>query len=160
MNNAGSADSGNRWLLAAAVLAIAAVICGFTVGPQAAGVIYGLTSPPDAPVPPDVYLFRHENDTYGVDRWSYATTSAACDVVAFYEATEGMCVLEPDWCVDKVETEKYADPVAVCEGARSFSLFHMRWEATITAGYPGDRPTRFELSRTIFWSAIPPTENF
>jgi hypothetical protein len=49
--------------------------------------------------------------------------------------------------------------VASCSADTKFSIFAMRWQAIITAGYSADGQTRLEISREISWSGSLPPEN-
>lgn len=158
-NNAGSPEQGSRWLVIIFRLGLViALLCGVLVGPGAISVLYGLVAPPDMPLLPDAREVSHESVVYGVDAWEYRTAQNACEVITFYREAGGVCELEGDWCAGKQDTIVYQDPVGVCTGSETFSIFPMRWRAEIRAGYHGVDGTGFSLSRTIFWSGEAPLE--
>ncbi len=141
----------------AVIAGIVVVGLALLIGAQAVGVLYALAAPPDAPLPADVRQLSSQQETHGVDSAVYSTRRPACEIVAFYREAGGQCTLEPGWCGagDANTAEKYADPVAQCAGRTDFSIFEMRWQAVISAGYYGEEPTQFELSRTVFWTGAP-----
>ena len=146
----------------ALLFGVLVLVLGVVVGPRAVGVLYALAAPPDAPVPDNLNRVSHTSETHGVDAWVYnSTTVNACEIVRFYEELDGTCVLEPGWCRagDPNTTDLYTQPVAECSGSSTFSIFHMRWQADISAGYRGQSYAQVNVSRSIFWTGAPESTN-
>ncbi len=146
----------------ALIIAVLVLVFSVVVGPRAVGVLYALAAPPDAPVPDGLNRVSHTSETHGVDSWVYNSNSVnACEVVQFYQGLGGTCQLEPGWCNegDSNVTELYTQPVATCSGSSAFSIFSMRWQAEIVAGYRGQAYSQVDVSRSIFWTGAPDSVN-
>jgi hypothetical protein len=142
------------------VLAVATVAFAVFVGIRVIGVLYGIVLPPQPPRPPNLTELTHESAAYGVDDWSYSTSQDACQVARFYESNGGNCTFSPQTCSAGFIDSSIISPesnVAQCSGSIEFSIFAMKWEAIIAAGYRDGNPTHFKLSREIFWTGeVPP----
>lgn len=154
---AAEANDGPGCSTVAVIAGIIVAALALLIGAQAVGVLYALAAPPDAPLPADVRQLSSQHEAHGVDSAIYSTRRPACEIVAFYREAGGQCTLEPGWCGagDANTAEKYADPVAQCSGRTDFSIFAMRWQAVISAGYYGEEQTQLEVSRTVFWTGAP-----
>lgn len=159
--NAGSPDPLNsRRGLLPLIFAGLAVALAIFVGTQVIGVLYNIVFPPPPPRPDGVVELERVNEAHGVDTWQYATAQDACSVMRFYESEGGTCNYAPDRCeggfVD-LSTVVAGDNVGQCEGTANFSIFALQWEAVIATGYSDENPTRFRLSREVFWTGeVPP----
>lgn len=140
------------------VLGVIALALAFYIGTQVLGVLYGLISPPPAPAPAGVSELTHKNTGHGVDEWTYSTNLPACDVLQFYLSQNGTCDIAPTMCnpAEEASPNTPGQHVANCHGLITFSIFAMKWEVNIASGYGGDAPTRFMLSRQVYWSGTPP----
>lgn len=159
MNNAGNRSSrAGYWILGIAlVIAVLAIIFGIVVGPRAVGVLYALSAPPDAPVPRGMQLLSQDDEVevHGVDSRVYGSHNlSVCEVVEYYREMDGRCRVEPDWCVEGAAntTERYSEPVAQCSGDMDFSIFTMRWSASVSAGDRQGQYAIVDVTRRIFWT--------
>lgn len=142
------------------ILAVVAVSLAIFVGTQVVGIFYSILFPPMPPTQDDFVELEYTNEAHGVDSWQYATAQDACSLTRYYEAQGGACVYAPDRCeegfIDAASVFP-GDNVARCTGEMQFSIFALKWEATIATGYRDDNPTRFKLSREVFWTGeVPP----
>lgn len=140
------------------VLGIITVGLAVIIGSQVIGVLYSILFPPLPPLPSSLAEISHDNPTYGADDWLYNAADKPCQVVAFYQSQGGDCRVAPLWCGDEREadsTQSGLDSrhqnVARCTGNVSFSIFNMRWQATIATGDSPRYPTLFRLNRVVFW---------
>ncbi|MBC8170697.1 MAG: hypothetical protein H7X77_03460 [Anaerolineae bacterium] len=159
----GNPDPASRSLrrgLLPLLLAIIAVGLAVFVGAQVIGVLYSMVFPPAPPRPASLTELSHTSEAYGVDMWAYGTADDACVVARFFITSGGECVFAPTVCDAGFVNNSSMQPgsnVAQCSGVTAFSIFAMRWEAIIAAGYKDGNPTQFKLSREIFWTGeVPP----
>lgn len=143
-------------------LLVAVVLVGIAlfVASQFIGVLYGLVFPAKAPVPQNVTELEHTSEAYGVDQWLYSTSEDACVVVRYYENNGGVCNIAPSICDGGFITSDPISPathVAQCTGDVMFSIFAMRWRSNIATGYSDGDPTRFQLSREVYWTGTLPS---
>lgn len=141
-------------ILAAVVLFAIALF----IASQIVGVLYGMVFPAQAPLPANTTQLEHKNEAYGVDEWFYSSPDDACAVTRYYQQNGGFCIFAPGVCESgftRVEINP-GDNVARCSGDVYFSIFAMRWHANIAAGYTNGDPTRFRLSREVFWTGTLP----
>ncbi|MBC7812412.1 MAG: hypothetical protein H7175_14745 [Burkholderiales bacterium] len=148
-------------LLVLGLVAIALVLSLY-IGTQVIGVLYNIVVPPMPPLPEGMTQLDYSSSAYGVDTWVYGTEANACDVVRFYEANGGTCRVSPFWCLNEEDTTSFeADApgqnVGQCTGTMDFSLFVMRWNATIATRYLTDGQTHVNLSREILWGGMSAT---
>lgn len=137
------------WIVAALLITILALYIGI----QVIGVLYGMVMPPLPPLPGSAVETSHVSRDYGVDQWSYTTTTDACSVVQFYETNGGVCSVAQGQC-NRADGEPVEWPLlAQCTGRRGFSIFSMDWRARI---YAEDTGTRLEVEREIFWIGTGP----
>lgn len=123
------------WLI---LLAGVVVILSAYLGLQIFGVLYGIIFPPDAPHPDDVVELSHTGGDYGYDEWEYEVPSLnPCELIAFYEAEGSTCTIDAGSCDGTTYTPPvYAEPhFAICTGIEEFSIFALRWEATLEVLY-------------------------
>jgi hypothetical protein len=140
-------------ILVALVVLIGAVILGVRV----AAVLFGLVFPPDPPRPPDRVELSHTSPEYGVNDWRYETPATPCEVIAFYEDAGSTCVQMGDFCADGRYTPPTfaVETLAECTGVEPFSIFALRWTATIDPRYGGDVTTTFRLFSEVLWGGPP-----
>lgn len=154
------ADDGSGKLRQRLMLVVIGLILvgGLVVGVQLFRVVYGLVFPEEPPLPDAVTEVRHSNIAYGVDEWLYTTQQDACAVTQYYIESGGTCVLVPGMCSPNGFDPQYRSQqhVSDCSGVVEFSIFEMRWEATISGGYSSGDPTRFILRREVFWIGSAP----
>lgn len=150
------------WGLLALGLAGLALGLAVVIGTQVIGVLYAIIAPPGVPVPPgEITQMSYENRAYGVDEWLYGTSQNPCAVLAFYQQGANECRIAPGICSGDVvrpqTTFSPGDNVGQCSGTSTFSIFAQRWRVNIATGYPSDEtPTRFRLSREIYWTGTVP----
>lgn len=148
-------------LLVLGLVAIALLLALF-IGTQVIGVLYNIVVPPQPPLPEGITQLDYTSTAYGVDTWVYGTEQNACEVVRFYEANGATCRMSAFWCLDERDTSSFettgqGQNVAQCVGSTDFSLFVMRWNATIATNYLSDGVTHFNLSREILWGGMSAT---
>lgn len=137
------------------ILAFVLVLLALYVATQVVSVLFGIIMPPAPPLPSGVNETSHESTDYGVDSWAYSTSTEACEVVQFYEANGGICLVAPGQC-GREGTEQVSSPtMGQCVGSVPFSIFHMQWSAELFRS--GESGTRIELSREVFWIGTGPT---
>lgn len=153
----------SRFSLRLLLIAVLAVGLALYIGSQVIGVLFSIVMPPQPPRPADVEQIEHTSASYGVDEWIYAVNQDACAVAAYYQAQGASCSIAPEICSgESMSRDAYTvgENVAQCSGEMKFSIFAMKWNAVIAAGYREGLPTRFRLSREIFWSGEIPPANF
>lgn len=139
--------------------AVAVLVLAGVIGIPLFGVLFALVFPADAPLLQDAVLLRHTSAAYGVDVWDYEINTHPCDVIAFYRLQNGECSSPPGYC--GLESTRN-DPLTgtrslsgqnagICTGVVPFSIFEMRWKATIYTPRTVDGPTSFRLEREVFW---------
>ena len=138
-------------IAAALVVAVLALV----IAVQVISVLFGIVSPPLPPLPGSAHELSHESSDYGVDRWTYSTTSDICGVLLFYETNGGTCEVARGQCGREGTDQLEAGAVAQCAGETPFSIFNMRWSATLYTS--GEQETEIDLSREIFWIGTGPT---
>lgn len=125
---------------------------------QLVPILYGILLPPMPPLPAGVTELSHRNISYGVDEWTYVSPQNACDVAEFYVQKGGDC--PPSYmCVDKTDTTPLpsGQVVAQCGAVMDFSVFKMRWIATISSDNTSRNNSVFQVSREVFWGGeVPP----
>lgn len=184
MNNPGSLDSENElaedqgrivesqprtipWRII--VLGVIALVLAVIIATQVLGVLYVIVFPPGPPLPGDISLMSHTSQDYGVDDWLYDSRQSACNVLTFYVNSGGECRIAPAQCADDDETSGESDlssfavpalnqHVARCSGESKISIFAMRWQVIIATGPSPDVPTRFRITREIYWTGQVPPE--
>ncbi len=152
----------SRWqtlpflIVIAVALGVAAVL-GF----QLMGILYAMLFPPNVTLPPDVTELEHENFTYGADRWVYGTSMNGCMLVEYFQSNGAICEVASGFCggVDTEVNSPNIQELATCSGDETFSIFGMRWQATISAHYSSEPITRFELTRDVLWFGLPSGES-
>jgi hypothetical protein len=140
--------------------AVAIFVVGLFLASQFIGVLYGLVFPASPPLPEGVTELERVNEAYGVDEWVYSSSQDACSVVRFYQDNGGSCQIAPNTCDAGVVESIPPAPgtnVAQCQGDVTFSIFAMRWHSNIATGYRDGDPTRFRLSREVFWTGESPS---
>jgi hypothetical protein len=164
MSNTGNPDPPAAripWLVL--ILVVLALILALYIGTQVIGVLFGIASPPEPPLPGGAQEISHSSREHGLDDWVYASHQNACEVVDFLRESGGVCEVDPVWCFDggnlTPRPGSGKQRVASCSADTKFSIFAMRWQAIITAGYSADGQTRLEISREISWSGSLPPEN-
>jgi hypothetical protein len=145
-------------LLVLALVAIVLLLALF-IGTKVIGVFYNIIVPPTPPLPEGTTQLDYSNIAYGVDTWIYGTDENACEVVRFYEANGATCRMAAFWCLNEEDNSSFeadgpGQHVAQCTGTADFSLFVMRWNATIATQYTTDGQTHFNLSREILWGGM------
>lgn len=148
----------NIFLLA---VAAAAVLLALYIGGQVIGVLYGIVLPPTPPLPRGSQLISHESTAYGVDYWRYHNPADACEVLSFYQANGGRCIVAPMQCASQTATA-YTIPdelVARCYGEVWFSVFSMQWMTIISRTQDADLVSRIDLEREVFWIGGPRPED-
>jgi hypothetical protein len=141
------------------LLAVGAVALALFVGTQVIGVLYTIIFPPPPPRPEGVIELDHVNEAHGVDVWQYASSEDACSIIRFYEREGGTCNYAPDRCEEgfvDLSSVVPGENAGQCTGTLDFSIFALRWEAVIATGYRDENPTRFRLSREVFWTGDVP----
>jgi hypothetical protein len=134
--------------------ALIAAVLALYVGLQVISVLYGIIMPPLPPLPGSAREISHESSDYGIDRWTYASTSEVCGLLLFYETNGGMCRTAPGQC-GRTGTDQVESPaVAQCSGETPFSLFTMRWSAALY-GAEGQE-TELDVSREVYWIGTGP----
>jgi hypothetical protein len=144
------------------VLGAVALVLAVYIGAQVIGVLYGIIFPPPPPVPSNVTELTHTNEAHGVDDWLYGVDVPGCAVVKFYVDNGATCVIAPTMCnsQDTPSPNTPGQHVATCTGQSKFSIFAMKWEATIAEGYTTQGQTHFRLLREVYWTgAVPQTHN-
>jgi hypothetical protein len=140
-----------RFSLLAGLLGLAALVLAAFIGTQVLGVLYGIVSPPQPPVPADAQEVGYTSIGYGVDEWLYNVAQPPCELVAFYEAQGGTCRILPYQCSltsslsDVTPTDEM---VARCGGSVRFSIFVMDWRVFLSEQGDG---AKVELSREVNW---------
>lgn len=127
------------------------LLAALVIGWQAFSVFYAILFPPMPFVPLAARELSHESLQLGVDRWLYVLDQAGCAVLSEYAARGLECRVPPDCAT---QSEIPANSTAECHGMAEFSIFAMRWTATIS---PAERPeqTMLGLDREILWFGIP-----
>lgn len=155
MSSAGSPDpelesrpAGRLPCLAGLLLLLLAAL---VIGGQVFSVFYAILFPPMPFVPAIARELSHESPQSGVDRWLFVLDQDGCAVLSEYAARGMECRIPPD-CTTQSES-----PLALsasCQGVTAFSIFAMRWTATIS---PTERPeqTMLHLEREILWFGLP-----
>lgn len=149
-------SEGKRWQ-SYGCIAIAFIIVGVSLlfGFQLISILYAIISPPKPPLPENIIEVSHDNVSYGVDEWLYETDQNGCEMIDFFIEHEGVCTIPPATCAD----ENFIPPrigtqyVGICKGSSDFSIFHMRWQATVFAS---SETTQFQMEREVLWTGSPP----
>lgn len=121
-------------------------------------ILYGILFPPLPPIVPGSVEFSHRHIEHGVDEWVYTVETRACEAVAYFQSSGGVCP-QPYPCIGLPDNEPLAagQNLAECEGRVNFSIFAMRWIATISSDTANGFKTVYQLSREVFWGGqIPP----
>ncbi|PJF40630.1 MAG: hypothetical protein D6737_03245 [Chloroflexi bacterium] len=155
--NADDSEQGFPWLLL--LIGIAGIALGIFIATQVIGILFAIISPPDAPLPANITLVQHDNQSYGVDEWTYDSADSPCDVLEFYQEAGGICRVPPTWCVRDENGVLSIDDVGVpltatCTGSQEFSIFAMRWRSSISASSI-DGPTSLQVFREVLWGGSP-----
>jgi hypothetical protein len=133
------------------------------IGTQVIGVLVAIVSPPEPPLPTGAQQLSHSSQEHGIDEWVYSSDTNACEVIKFYRENDGVCEVDPVWCFDDQNLAPRPgsgwQPVATCSADSTFSIFAMRWQAKISAGYAEGGQTHVEISREISWSGGLPPQN-
>ncbi|MCU0511700.1 MAG: hypothetical protein MUE40_03925 [Anaerolineae bacterium] len=154
---AGSTSAGSPsalFLVGSGVLvALAAVLVM-----QALPILYGIFFPPSPPIPAGSVQLTHRNRSYGVDEWTYQVDTRACEVVTFFQSSGGTCPGAYQCAgIPAEEPLAVGQHVAECTGQIDFSIFTLRWIATVASAMEDGRASTFQVSREIFWGGqIPP----
>jgi hypothetical protein len=132
------------------VLVIVLVIA-FVVGRQLIGVLITVISPPTGPLPDGAVVQVHENESHGVDDWTYSVPLDACTVTQFYIDAGAQCVVSPLQCgAGSNSIAADAALIARCYGQYDVSIFSLRYEAIVGRG-EGDG-TMLRVVREMLWS--------
>lgn len=137
------------------IVALTVVVPVLLIGTQVVSVLFGIVMPPLPPVPSRAVEMSHETTDYGVDSWEYRTSSEACWVVLFYETLGGTCIAAQGQCGREGTNQVEPPAVAQCAGNSTFSIFHMRWSASIYQN--GNEGTHIDLHREVYWIGTGPT---
>ena len=153
--NAADAKDGlpRLMLIVIGVILVGAVALGIYLF----SILYAVIFLPDVPLPEsELTELRHENFTYGADRWVYGVSMDGCELVTFYIQNDAECVVAPGLCgLDGfVASSPNAQQLATCTGNEAFSIFGMQWEVSISAGYVVEPITRFEVRREVQWFGV------
>ncbi|PJF21183.1 MAG: hypothetical protein CUN56_12405 [Phototrophicales bacterium] len=142
------------WII---LLAVVVVIFSAYLGLQIFSVLWGIIFIPDAPRPPDVVELSHDGGDYGYDLWHYESKLPPCELIAFYEQAGSTCTINAGACDGMTYIHPiYEEPnFAVCTGIREFSIFALRWEATLDVLYL-ENPSfsRFTLESEVLWGGV------
>ena len=133
------------------------LLSGVALGIYLFSIIYAVIFLPDVPLPEsELTELRHENFTYGADRWVYGISMDGCELVEFYIEQGADCVVAPALCGRDgfVASSPNAQQLATCDGSDAFSIFGMQWEVSISAGYVVEPITRFEVRREVQWFGL------
>lgn len=155
MSSAGSPDSeaeirpARRLPCLAGLLLL--LLATLVIGWQVFSVFYAILFPPMPFVPPIVRELSHESPQPGIDRWLFIVDQAGCAVLSEYAVQGLQCRIPPD-CATQGQNLTALN--ATCQGVAEFSIFAMRWTATISAA---ERPeqTMLHLEREILWFGLP-----
>jgi hypothetical protein len=153
--------AGRKFNLFLLTIAAAALVLALYIGGQVIGVLYGIALPPTPPLPRGSQLISHESTAYGVDYWRYHSPADACEVVAFYQANGGRCIVAPMQCASQTATTYTISDelVARCYGEVWFSVFAMQWMTVISRTQDADPVSRIILEREVFWIGGPRPED-
>ncbi len=136
-----------------------AVVAALFIGLEVFGVISGILFPPDPPLPPNIQRVEQQNQSFGVDVWSYTTADSPCSVISYYERNQSTCTLTGDYCEGTTfNSPGYSlESVATCIGTDEYSVFGLRWTVQIsTRVRQGAETTNFTVQREILWSGPAP----
>ncbi len=125
------------------------------------GIVRAFISPPSAPVPAGTIQMDHQSLGERSSIETYQINMPPCEVVDFYQAQGGICVIHAGSCGD----DGYQPPIyeidffATCEQVTAFSIFGHRWQARLLPFYQNPNPpyTRFELQNDLLWGGFVPT---
>lgn len=160
MSSAGSPDSETETRSARRLPCLAGLLllllATLVIGWQVFSVFYAILFPPMPFVPSAARELSHESSQPGMDHWLYVLDQSGCAVLGEYAARGLECSIPPD-CAAQGEIS--GDFTAECQGIAEFSIFAMRWTATISTA---ERPeeTLLRLEREILWFGVydPPDE--
>jgi len=143
------------------VALVGAVIFAFVVGVQIIGALYALIAPPAPPVPAGVVEMEHLNTRHGADEWLYGTQADPCAVTAFYAELGATCTPVGTLCEGARLTVDAArvpitTQVATCTYQGTVSVFTYAYKVGVWAGYGAVSPTRFRVTREVFWGGGAP----
>ncbi|MDX2136512.1 MAG: hypothetical protein SF123_00330 [Chloroflexota bacterium] len=141
-----------RWLLPVLlVLFVLALVIGW----QVVGVLFGLVSLPEPPVPSFAEATGHRPDVYGFDTWSYRAGALVSELTLYYTQAGATCSTPPfshdqSALIGRLFPQA-SNVVALCEGAETFSRFTMLYMAVITSFDPNEALSYLDISRRIDW---------
>lgn len=154
MSSAGSPDSETETRPARRLPCLAGLLllllATLVIGWQVFSVFYAILFPPMPFVPSAARELSHESSQPGVDRWLYMLDQPGCAVLNEYAVRGLECRILPD-CVSQGEM-----PMAMtteCRGSAEFSIFAMRWTATISPAERSEQ-TMLQLEREILWFGV------
>lgn len=135
---------------------VGALVFTFVVGVQIIGALYVLIAPPLPPVPLEVVEMEHLTTQHGSDEWLYGTQADPCAVTAYYAEQGATCALVGTWCEGaRLSVEAASVPittqVATCTHESAASVFTYAYKVGVWAGYGEVNPTRFRVTREVFW---------
>jgi hypothetical protein len=141
-----------RWLLP--VLLVLFVLA-LVVGWQVVGVLFGLVSLPEPPVPSFAEASGHRPEVYGFDTWSYRAGALVSELTLYYMQAGATCSAPPfsdeqSALIGRLFPQA-TNVVALCEGSEIFSRFTMYYMAAITSYDQNEALTYLDISRRIDW---------
>ncbi len=148
------------------VLTGAALPLALFVATQVLGVLVGIVSPPDPPLPEGAERISANSPAYGVDDRVYSVPEGACAVLDYYLAQGASCRVGPLQCGTGGGTLAGGGAmVARCYGTAPFSIFDQGYEVIISRAQQGGANTELRLIREVYWlgsapaPSTAPTEN-
>ena len=138
-------------------LAGAALLLALFVATQVLGVLVGIVSPPDPPLPEGAERISASSPAYGVDDRVYNVPEGACVVLDYYIAQGASCRVGPLQCGTGGGTLAGGGAmVARCYGTAPFSIFDQGYEVIISRAQQGGANTELRLIREVYWLGSAP----
>lgn len=145
------------------LLALAgALVLALVIGVQIISALYAMIAPPVPPLPADVVEMEHLSTAHGIDEWLYGSQDDPCAITAFYAEQGATCTPREINLCDGARLTIEADsvpittPISTCTGGGTFSVFDYAYRVNVWAGYGEVSPTRFRVTREVFWGGTPP----
>lgn len=123
------------------------LIAALALGWQVFSIFYAILFPPMPFIPSTSREISHESAGPGVDTWLFALDQDVCSTLEEYLAQGADCRLPPD-CLNSIEV--VPSSAVECRGTMDFSIFSMRWTATISPD-PLSEHILLRLEREILW---------
>jgi hypothetical protein len=141
-----------RWLLLVLLLLF---VLALVIGWQVVGVLFGLVSLPEPPVPSFAEETAHREDIYGFDTWSYRASALVSEMTLYYTQAGATCTTLPFSDAQAALLARLfpqsTNVVALCEGSETFSRFTMHYMAAITSYDANEALSYLDISRQIDW---------